>query len=104
MEKATLFRGCYDWQEPGKKKNASKGRGSRKKSKKTVINSIYNERDILIENSERSSFLVHLSFAFVDEKFLYLGMPYYPGGSLKEMLDKQPLHRFREADVKWYAA
>ena len=68
--------------------------------KKNQVLHVRAERDVLSE--AKNQWIVELKFSFQDQKFLYLGMEYLPGGDLMTLLmDREILP---EEDAKFYAA
>ena len=68
--------------------------------KKNQILHVRAERDVLSE--ARNQWIVELKFSFQDQKFLYLGMEYLPGGDLMTLLMEREI--LPEEDAKFYAA
>ena len=68
--------------------------------KKNQILHVRAERDVLSE--AKNQWIVELKFSFQDQKFLYLGMEYLPGGDLMSLLMARDI--LPEQDAKFYAA
>ena len=68
--------------------------------KKNQVLHVRAERDVLSE--AKNQWIVELKFSFQDQKFLYLGMEYLPGGDLMTLLMARDI--LPEEDSKFYAA
>ena len=68
--------------------------------KKNQVLHVRAERDVLSE--AKNQWIVELKFSFQDQKFLYLGMEYLPGGDLMTLLMARDI--LPEEDAKFYAA
>ena len=68
--------------------------------KKNQVLHVRAERDALSE--AKNQWIVELKFSFQDQKFLYLGMEYLPGGDLMTLLMAKDI--LPEQDAKFYAA
>ena len=68
--------------------------------KKNQILHVRAERDVLSE--AKNEWIVELKFSFQDQKYLYLGMEYLPGGDLMTLLMARDI--LPEQDAKFYAA
>lgn len=62
---------------------------------------ILNERDVLVKG-KITPFLMHLSYSWQDEKYLYLAMKYCPGGDLRSLLSA--IGPFEEDEARLYMA
>ena len=67
--------------------------------KKNQVLHVRAERDVLSE--AKNQWIVELKFSFQDQKFLYLGMEYLPGGDLMTLLMARDI--LPEEDAKFYA-
>ena len=68
--------------------------------KKNQVLHVRAERDVL--SQAKNQWIVELKFSFQDQKFLYLGMEYLPGGDLMTLLMARDI--LPEEDAKFYAA
>ena len=68
--------------------------------KKNQVLHVRAERDVL--SQAKNEWIVELKFSFQDQKFLYLGMEYLPGGDLMTLLMARDI--LPEEDAKFYAA
>ena len=68
--------------------------------KKNQVLHVRAERDVL--SQANNQWIVELKFSFQDQKFLYLGMEYLPGGDLMTLLMARDI--LPEEDAKFYAA
>ena len=68
--------------------------------KKNQVLHVRAERDVL--SQAKNQWIVDLKFSFQDQKFLYLGMEYLPGGDLMTLLMARDI--LPEEDAKFYAA
>ena len=68
--------------------------------KKNQVLHVRAERDVLSE--AKNQWIVELKFSFQDQKYLYLGMEYLPGGDLMTLLMARDI--LPEEDAKFYAA
>ena len=68
--------------------------------KKNQVLHVRAERDVLSE--AKNQWIVELKFSFQDQKYLYLGMEYLPGGDLMTLLMDRDI--LPEEDAKFYAA
>lgn len=68
-------------------KHAEEKRRSGKEKKMRLSQTVWTERDIL--SRVTSPFLMRLVWAFQDDNYLYLVMPYLRGGDLRNLLDIQ---------------
>ena len=68
--------------------------------KKNQVLHVRAERDVL--SQAKNQWIVELKFCFQDQKFLYLGMEYLPGGDLMTLLMARDI--LPEEDAKFYAA
>ena len=68
--------------------------------KKNQVLHVRAERDVL--SQAKNQWIVELKFSFQDQKYLYLGMEYLPGGDLMTLLMARDI--LPEEDAKFYAA
>ena len=68
--------------------------------KKNQVLHVRAERDVL--SQAKNEWIVELKFSFQDQKYLYLGMEYLPGGDLMTLLMARDI--LPEEDAKFYAA
>ena len=68
--------------------------------KKSQVLHVRAERDVLSE--AKNPWIVDLKFSFQDQKYLYLGMEFLPGGDLMSLLMVKDI--LPENDAKFYAA
>ena len=68
--------------------------------KKNQVLHVRAERDVL--SQAKNQWIVELKFSFQDQKYLYLGMEYLPGGDLMTLLMERDI--LPEEDAKFYAA
>ena len=68
--------------------------------KKNQVLHVRAERDVL--SKAKNQWIVDLKFSFQDQKYLYLGMEYLPGGDLMSLLMARDI--LPEEDAKFYAA
>jgi serine/threonine kinase 38 len=68
--------------------------------KKNQVLHVRAERDVL--SQAKNQWIVELKFSFQDQKFLYLGMEFLPGGDLMTLLMARDI--LPEEDAKFYAA
>ena len=68
--------------------------------KKNQVLHVRAEKDVL--SQAKNEWIVELKFSFQDQKFLYLGMEYLPGGDLMTLLMARDI--LPEEDAKFYAA
>ena len=68
--------------------------------KKNQVLHVRAERDVLSE--AKNPWIVDLKFSFQDQKYLYLGMEFLPGGDLMSLLMVKDI--LPENDAKFYAA
>ena len=68
--------------------------------KKNQVLHVRAERDVL--SQAKNQWIVELKFSFQDQKYLYLGMEFLPGGDLMTLLMARDI--LPEEDAKFYAA
>ena len=68
--------------------------------KKNQILHVRAEREVL--SQAKNEWIVDLKFSFQDNRYLYLGMEYLPGGDLMSLLMDRDI--LPELDAKFYAA
>ena len=68
--------------------------------KKNQVLHVRAEKDVL--SQAKNEWIVELKFSFQDQKYLYLGMEYLPGGDLMTLLMARDI--LPEEDAKFYAA
>jgi protein-serine/threonine kinase len=84
------------------KKLALKVMDKRDISKKDKVQSIKNERNVLVKGKLHNAWLVRLHYSFQDKAFLYLAMEYCPGGDLRAFISAHG--DLEEEDARLYFA